>query len=348
MSYPRMRRTSELLRGQRMALSILTYVHEKTPEEVVDDVEAETGTKPSLTTLWRMLKGVRTRPVFGLEEIEVRETFYTSSGIAVLALLEELSLRTTDRNTGSDPRALRPKLIRALKVLRELKRRLRRDRSVPVKDEADRSERRVDEAAIASLGQQICLYRVRFADSDHKKRRWARASLSCCNRGLNSIGEAGVLGSSAEPGDRILAARITVNGLFGSFVLDRLNRDCAELTGTRAFARRYGQFSMLSAAFFCGRATHDPRLPHYFAELAALLPHPAMAVSLNADVTIERPALHPVETAARLLFISKKLDGHQETPIRDWWPDWLSERLPQLESAIQLIEQAEQRHRRAA
>jgi hypothetical protein len=62
---------------------------------------------------------------------------------------------------------------------------------------------------------------------------------------------------------------------------------------------------------------------------------------LLSDVRVERVAAHPVDTAARLLFMSKKLDGHEKTPIRAWWPDWLDERIPELEDAILLIEEAE-------
>jgi hypothetical protein len=332
-------RIDTILRDQAVSLAILTSetTFGMTLSEAADEVEAATGLRPPLARLSRLQNGIRIRPIVGLNETEIGLTFYTSSGIAAEAQIEELGLRWTPFQAG----ALVPALVKARGTVNQLKRRLRRDVFVPVDGEAARGERRLDEGAVASLGQQICLYWARLAITDDDKRRHVLASLDYCNRGLESLSESLASGRCAEPADRILAARVCVNGFFGGYILDRLGENAIELSESRRFARRHGHPSMLAAAFYCSAATRDPRLAHYFAELTTLLPSGGTVARANAEVAREHVAAHPIETAARLLFFSKKLDGHETTPIRAWKPVWLEERIPQLESAIVLVEEAE-------
>jgi hypothetical protein len=138
----------------------------------------------------------------------------------------------------------------------------------------------------------------------------------------------------------ILAARTAINTLFPNYALDLMDGD-AQLSRARDFALQYGCWSMFKAAFDCAAATRDPRLAHYFAEWAILLPHGQYVYSGANDITIERPSPHPVLTSARLLYMSKRLDEHEETPIKVWQPRWLEGRIPQLDETQAVLEQAE-------
>jgi len=308
-----------------------------TLEDVADEVKSSCGQRPAVATLSRLENGKRVRPVFGLRETEVGWTFYTRSGIARDEQLVELDLRVT-KWSGKDIQAA---LVRAENTVRDLARRLKFLQLVPVRDSLDEAERRLDRAALDSLRQQIRLYREGLLDRERSgdRKRLMGEALQFATRVLavrnRLIGDGEISG-------QIVSSRVAVNGFFSNYVLDVLDGEGERLPRSREFARRHGSASMFLAAFRCAAVTRDPRLAHHFAEFAVLLPHDPQNCGGAVQLKAERPSIDPVVTAARFLVMSKRLDRQEQTPIRLWKPRWLEARIPHLEEALLLVEEAEQ------
>jgi hypothetical protein len=199
----------------------------------------------------------------------------------------------------------------------------------------DKGERQLDCQAVDSLEMQIDLYRAGLVETHPQYARFMKKAREIGLRVLNQQR------SGLEPADLVLRPRVAVNILYANFSLDNATEDDLELPRTRDFTRRWGTPGTFAAAFKCGRATRDPRVPHYFAEMAVLQPHSSFDYGRKPIIAVEAPGAHPVQTSARLLYFSKKLDGHEDTPIDSWHPKWLEGRIPQLDEAKEMIKRAE-------
>jgi hypothetical protein len=228
-----------------------------------------------------------------------------------------------------------PAIVRNENTLKDLRDRLKKNQATHVlRNSILEDEHRLDQAAVESFSQQLKLHRAALTRNDDDRLRlmvqardWGQRVLTLTN---------GASGRAA----RILRARAAINTLFANYTIDQIEDD-GELSSSRDFASRYGTWSMFMAAFDCAAATRDPRLAHYFAEMAILLPHRPYVFSRATNVTIQRPAPHCVETSARLLYMSKKLDDQEATKERDWHPRWLEGRIRQLDETHALLRQAE-------
>jgi hypothetical protein len=317
---------------QKASLGLLRAT--MTLEDVADEVKSSFGHRPAVATLSRLENGKRVRPVFGLRETEIRWTFHSASGIARDAQLAELDLRIVKwKGEG-----LEAALVRAERMVGELAGRMKSLR--PARDTLERAEGRLDGAALDSLRQQIRLYREGLLDKEKTgdRARLMREALQFAGRVRLVADE---LFADAEPSGQIVCSRVGVNGFFSNYVLDVIDGETERLPRSREFARRWGTTQMLTAAFRCAGVTHDPRLAHHFAELAVLLPPASKAPAGTLDLNAERPSVDPVVTAARLLVMSKRLDRQERTPMKAWKPRWLEARIPQLEEALLMAEQAE-------
>jgi hypothetical protein len=306
---------------------------------VADEVKEKFGRRPGPTTLWRLLTGQAVRPIYGLRETEIAWTFFTSSHIAEDAQRAELDLRVTKFSDGNMHEAL----ARAAHTAKQLRDRLARQSSHR-RDLDDESESNLDQAAVASLYQQISLHRAALPEAAKNEEMANRLMAEAEKYGLQVLHflRGPLVAGAGERADLIVGARGAVNTLFAVFTLDRLS-GCSmeELTRTGSFVRRHGTPSLFRAAFACAAATRDPRLAHYFAEFAILLPHQRLIYSEGIDLKAGAPSSNPLITSARLLSMSKKLDGEEETPINDWHPRWREGRIPQIDEAQELVAQAE-------
>lgn len=310
---------------QRASLGLLGM----TPEDAAEEIKSRTGRGPSADTLRRLMNGTSVLPIYGLRETEIAWTFFTSSHIAEDAQLAELMLRVAK---FADKEML-PFIISAENTFKDLRDRL--TNLAPVRDPVSAAEHRLDQIAVESLSQQIKLYRAALAKNDKDREG---LMVQARDAGLRAL--ALDAHEVAEQAHRILLARAAINTLYPNYALDKMHGD-DKLSRARQFANHYGTWSMFVAAIDCAIATRDPRLAHYFAELAILLQHRPYVFSRATNIRIERPATHAVETSARLLYMSKKLDGHEATPVNAWQPRWLEGRIPELDESQALVEQWE-------
>ena len=281
-----------------------------------------------------------TRAVIGLQETAIARLFYTPARVARHCQEWELKLRKAD----FDDKPLKSLLRGAEEFARDTRGWIAARDKVPFDGYADHGERNLDRAALDSLCQQINLYRARSGDVGQKKRFYAQ-SLHCGANVLVHLRDAVAEFPNAERGDLILANRSSLNSFFGEFRLDELNDEQTTLPRTRQFARTVATRQILLTGFKVAVWTNDPRIALYLGE-AACLAHPGDATTKrSAKVRIELPASTPIETAARLVYLSKKLDRHEATPVREWSPNWLSGGwVAELEPAIALIEEDERNH----
>jgi hypothetical protein len=307
-------------------------------KDVADEVEKKFGRRPSLSTLSRLQTGQVVRPIYGLRETEIAWTFFTSSHITEDAQRAELDLRVTKFSDGNMQEAL----ARAAHTAKQLRDRLARQSSHK-RDLDDESESNLDQAAVASLYQQISLHRAALPEVAKNEEMANRLMAEAEKYGFQVLQflRGPLVAGAGERADLIIGARGAVNTLFAVFTLDRLSGCGVELTRTGSFVRRHGTPSLFRAAFACAAATRDPRLAHYFAEFAILLPHQRLIYSEGIDLKTGAPSSDPLITSARLLSMSKKLDGEEETPINDWHPRWLEGRISQIDEAQELVAQAE-------
>ena len=334
------------LKGLKDVIAKLNVIADEVKEKnviaklnvIADEVKEKFGRRPGPTTLWRLLTGQAVRPIYGLRETEIAWTFFTSSHIAEDAQRAELDLRMTKFSDGNMHEAL----ARAAHTAKQLKDRLARQSSHR-RDLDDEFELNLDEAAVASLYQQISLHRAALPEIAKNEEAAKRLIVEAEKYGLQVLHflRGPLVTGTGERADLIIGARGAVNTLFAVFTLDRLSGGGAELTRAGSFVRRHGTPSLFRAAFACAAATRDPRLAHYFAEFAILLPHQRVIYSEGIDLKAGAPSSNPLITSARLLSMSKKLDGEEETPINDWHPRWLEGRIPQIDEAQELVAQAE-------
>ena len=317
----------------------LELMEATTLEVAADAVESKFGVRPGIATLSRLQNGVSVLPIYGLRETEIARTFYTPSHIAQDAQLAELRLRVA-KFRGKD---MEPEIVKAGDTLADLNERLKDRQALleraRIRDAAREAERRLDQASVASLSQQIKLYLAGLAKATNFRRRLMVEASSLGLSALTVLKDVFTFGAG-ERADLIILARTAINTLFPNYALDLMDAD-VQLSRSRNFAELYGTHAMFIAAFDCAAATRDPRLAHYFAELAVLRPHGPVAFRAT-NVKAERPDPHPVVTSARLLYMSKRLDDHEATPIKLWKPRWLEGRISQLDEAQALIELAEQ------
>lgn len=304
-------------------------------DDIADEVAEKVGRRPSQTTLWRLQNGIAVRPnsIYGLRETEIAWTFFTSTHIAEDAQRAELDLRITKFSGGKMEEAI----ARTSDAVKRLKDRLARR---TCHEREDEDVRLLDQAAVASLLQQINLYRAALPDVKDNKEMRKHLLLEAQRHGLQVLWllRAQLRGASGDQGYLIIGARAAINTLFAVFTLDG-----HEAGGplTEWFVRRYGTPWLFRAAFECATATRDPRLAHYFAELAILLPHRRCMYDRGINLKVEAPASDPLITSARFLLMSRKLDGEETTAINDWHPRWLEGRIDQIDEAQELIAQAE-------
>jgi hypothetical protein len=190
------------------------------------------------------------------------------------------------------------------------------------------------------LRQQIRLYREGLLDREMRsdRKRLMADALQFARRVLVVSDK---LIADGDMSGQIISSRAAVNGFFSNYVLDVLEGDGERLPRSQEFARQYGTAPMFLAAFRCAAATRDPRVAHHFAEVAILLPHDTQKRRGVVQLNAEHPSIDPVVTSARLLVMSKRLDRQEQTPVRMWKPRWLEARIPQLEEALLLVEDAE-------
>jgi hypothetical protein len=322
------------------AASLKLLGSDRTLAQVAALIKQKVGLAPSVPTLSRLQNGVAVLSIPGLRETEYSKTFYTPSHIAERGQCAELDLRTAQYAK----RDMLEAITRAKHVLKELRKDLAfcqrlLDRAGILCDAAVEAEHRLDQAAVDSLAQQISLHQSKL-HNDTECTRLLKQGLNFGLSAMHHLQEPLTLGTG-ERADLIVGARVTINTLFPNYALDLICHD-QELSRSRDFAERRGTRAMFMAAFDCAIAMNDPRLAHYFAEMAILKRHNAYVYNPLTDVSSERPASHPVETSARLLYLAKKLDQHEGTPVKDWYPRWVEGKIEQLGEAEAVIERAEE------
>ncbi len=313
-------------------------------EDVASVIQDHSGQRPDPVKLWRVRKMQLAGTVPGLARAAIDALYATSSNVAKAAMLQELKLRNVDRRHKHLKEVLSAvaaaeKKLEDLKDQHEWSWSPRMARLSPI----EKYEIALDRAALCSLKQQILLYRFRYDSAD------AAPVKSLVSRSLHLTDEVHdmteVLLSASELGPELLIARVVANHFFVSYIQDQLSDDDKnELPTSKEFVATYGKHRTFLAAFRGAARSLDPRIAFYFAEMASLLPRPSSKISLVGGLGFQHPSIHPVETACRLLVLSRYLDhgaAQKSTPMPsmlNWKPIWLQAKLPQIEEAMQLVE----------
>lgn len=333
--------TANRLLDSVSALAVLRHpeTFAMTQEEVRDEAALANGERlfstAKLSRFESDPEGAVTPP--GLEKTAIARLYYTSSRIAVACQELELSLRLAD----FEGKPLEHFMRAAEEFLRDARKWLAIYKAQVI-DTATLAEWNLDCASLDSLSQQMRLYRARFAEPSQKARLYAE-SLNLGREVLARLQEAISACPNAEAADVTLAGRSLLNSFFAAYMLDQLNGHQSTLPLSRDFARRAATRQMLLTGFKAAIWTNDPRIALYLGELASLATTSA-AVRGIVNVRTAQPSNDMIQTAARLVFLAKKLDRSEMTPVRAWRPRWLTGKwLSQLDTAVELVEQDEKR-----
>ncbi|EAQ36284.1 hypothetical protein NB311A_20141 [Nitrobacter sp. Nb-311A] len=309
-----------------------------TQEEVRDEAALVNGERlfstAKISRFEKDPEGTPTPP--GLEKTAIARLYYTSSRIGVACQELELSLRIAD----FEKRPLEHLIRAAEEFLRDARKWIINLYETKAVDAATLAEWNLDCASLDSLAQQMRLYRARFAEEAQKARLYSE-SLKFGREVQRRLHDAIVACPNAEAADVILAGRSLLNAFFATFMLDGLNGNQLTLPLSHDFARNSANPHILLTGFKAASWTNDPRIALYLGELTSLVdtggkPRGAL------DVRIARPSHNMMLTAARLVFLAKKIDRNELTPVRNWRPKWLTgELLSQLEPALELVESDE-------
>lgn len=329
--------TANRLLDSISALAILRHpeTFAMTLKDVCDEAALVNGERVlNMKQIWCLEKHpdeIRKHPL-GLEKTAIYRVFYTSSGIAIQCQEFELSLRVADFEKKSLDYLIR----KAEEFLRDTRRRV--ERLYQADDAATLAEWNLDCAAVDSLAQQVLLYRAARSDRETQAARLYADSLNFGRDVRKGLHDAISACPNAEAADLILAGRSLLNAFFAVFMLDKYNGDQTTLPRSLDFARSAANHQMLLTGFKAAIWTNDPRLALYLGELAGLAytgRKPRGAINVRST----QPSPDLMVTAARLVYLAKKLDRNEQTAIRDWRPGWLTGRwLSQLEPAINLVE----------
>jgi len=333
--------TANKLLDSVSALAVLRHpeTFAMTQEEVRDEAALVNGERLFSTTKLSRFEndpeGNPTPP--GLEKTAIARLYYTSSRIGVACQELELSLRVAD----FEKKPLEHLIRAAEEFLRDARKWIVNLYKTEAVDAATLAEWNLDCASLDSLAQQMRLYRARFVDNAQKARLYTE-SLKFGREVRKRLHDAILACPNAEAADVILAGRSLLNAFFATYMLDGIGGNQDTLPLSHDFARSAANRQMLLTGFKAAIWTNDPRIALYLGELASLA-SPARKPRGANNVRIAQPSHNMIVTAARLVFLAKKLDRNELTPARAWRPKWLSgEWLSHLEPAVELVELDEQ------
>jgi hypothetical protein len=329
--------TANKLLDSVSALAVLRHpeTFAMTQREVHDEAALVNGERLfSIAKLSRFESDPEGTPTpLGLEKTAIARLYYTSSHIGVACQQLELSLRVAD----FAKKPLEHPIRAAEEFLRDARKWIVSLYQTKALDGATLAEWNLDCASLDSLAQQMRLYRARFAEEEQKARLYAE-SLQFGREVRKRLHNAILSCPNAEAADLILAGRSSLNAFFATFMLDCLSGNHTRLPLSYDFARSAANRQMLLTGFKAAIWTSDPRIVLYLGELASLASlggRPRGAI----NVRMAQPSHDMLVTAARLVFLAKKLDRNELTPVRTWRPKWLTgEWLSQLEPAVKLVE----------
>lgn len=332
---------------QRALLGPLYHVLGYAYEDVASAIAVGGAERPNHVALWRIRRLARAGELMGLSAAAIDLLYSTGSEVAKDAMSVELALRKVDRHDSKRmPRAL----LSAAEQLRSLADRFTWSWSprLPRLSEVESYEYLLDRVALYSLEQQLLLYRFRYeaADGSAKEALLSRG-LEVTEQSRSALSE---LLEGAELGTELVAARIVANGFYSAYGLDELNGELEKAPKWTRFATDYGTHRMCLAAFHASAHSMDPRIAQNFAEFLMRRDRPSGKRPVTDSLMHQRPSADPVETAARLLVLSRHLDhmvARKGTPlpaIREWRPAWRPYDAHWLGPAYDLIDEVEKVH----
>jgi hypothetical protein len=260
---------------------------------IAAEIRSTAGRAASISTLSRLENGDYVRPLYGLRETAIRKVF--GKRVPQQAQLAELKLRKLQFR-GMEMTYPLLEARETLTVLRE------QVESMSVRRDYSDEEYKIARAAVDSLAQRIALYRLGSAERYKDRRSAATAGLHYGALVIDELQDE-LLRSrkGASPAGLVIGSRAIVNNFFASYVMDVLAGQVNQLPRSRAFAEQHGKTSVFNAAFRCAELSNDPRLAHYFAEIAVLgrSRGPSWAVAA-ADLSVRHATNDPLVTSARL------------------------------------------------